>query len=534
MKTKYSLLFAALATSSAVFAQERSALIANALAVPDSVAEEFMSIEPASDEEMIEVQDSFSVLLFDSRTEQLYWQWQQQMSEYPPCDSDSTFTLLLTKEDYIKRLSALPNVIEMPYNQVVESYILMYARKRRNQVSYMLGLSKYYFPMFEEELEAAGMPIELKYLPVIESALNPQAFSRVGAAGLWQFMPGTGKLYGLENNSLVDERRDPVKATKAAVRYLNDLYTIYQDWLLVIAAYNCGPGNVNKAVRRANTKKDYWAIYNYLPRETRGYVPAFIAANYIMTYAADYKICPAQVPITPAVDTLMVTDRVHFSQISEKLGVPVEQLRLLNPQYKHDMVPGNIKPYPLRMPTLAAYAYLESKDSIIAYKKELVEQRLETDIKRGYNSSYYSGDARIHKVRSGENLSVIAKRYGVSVKNLRQWNGLRSDNLRVGQRLKVSRPQSGSSSQTASASTSNSTSAQKSTTTSTSTTSTTTSAQPTAKAEESGEVYKVRSGDNLWTISRRYGVTVEAIRQVNAPKKLDVLSVGQVIKLPKR
>lgn len=350
--------------------------------------------------------------------------------------------------------------------------------------------------------------MELKYLPVIESALNPQANSRVGAAGLWQFMPGTGKLYGLEINSLVDERRDPYRSTQAAVRYLKDLYSIYNNWLLVIAAYNCGPGNVNKAVRRANTTRDYWAVYNFLPRETRGYVPAFIAANYIMTYAQDYKICPAETPIAPAIDTLQINERVHFEQLSAKLGISVDDLRRLNPQYRIGLIPGNAKTYSLCMPTSLVYSYIENKDSILAHNKEVIAQRVEVDIKQSA-TSYTQGGVQYHKVRSGENLSVIAKRYHVSVKNLREWNRLRTDNLSVGQRLRVS--PGGTVSSTAPK-----------------------APAVDATAVESGEVYKVKSGDNLWTIAKRFGVTVEAIRGVNQPKDLNVLSIGQVIKLPKK
>ena len=455
-----------------------------------------------------EVQDTASVQQFDHAMEDMFVQWQGQYRQLQPCDGDSAYMPAFLKEDIVQRLSALPNVIEMPYNQVVRSMIDMYAGRRRKQVSYMLGLSSYYFPLFEEELEKGGLPLELKFLPVIESALNPQANSRVGAAGLWQFMPGTGKLYGLEINSLIDERRDPYRATQAAVRYLKDLYSIYNNWLLVIAAYNCGPGNVNKAIRRANTSRDYWAIYNFLPKETRGYVPAFIAANYIMTYADEYKICPADVPLAPALDTIMVNERVHFEQLSQKLGIPAEELRLLNPQYRIGLIPGNAKPYSLCMPTSLIYNYLENKDSIVAYNKEVIAQRVEVDIKQSA-TSYTQGGVQYHKVRSGENLSVIAKRYRVSVKNLRDWNHLRTDNLSVGQRLRVS-PGGASSASTA---------------------------RPAAvdhAAVPSGEVYKVKSGDTLWTIAKRFGVTVEAIRGVNQPKDLNVLSIGQVIKLPKK
>lgn len=232
---------------------------------------------------------------------------------------------------YSDRLYRLPSEMELSFNHVVRSYIEMYSVRRREQVAYMLTLGDYYFPLFEEMLDRHGLPLELKYLPVIESALNPVAVSRMGATGLWQFMLKTGQGYGLEVNSLVDERRDPYKSTEAAVRYLKDLYSIYGDWNLVIAAYNCGPGNVNKAIARSGGKQDYWEIYYRLPRETRGYVPAFIAANYIMNYYAEHNICPMKPNDFQALDTVHVNQEIHFGQISEILDIPVNELQRLNP-----------------------------------------------------------------------------------------------------------------------------------------------------------------------------------------------------------
>ena len=268
--------------------------------------------------------------IFDSSIEDMFFLWQNRMMQTSDCNEKDVNPTKIDKEVYIDRLSKLPNVMEMVYNETVRSYIEMYS-KRRKQISYMLGLSQYYFPLFEEALEAQNLPLELKYLPIIESALNPRACSPSGAAGLWQFMPGIGKVYGLENNSLIDERRDPLKSTYAATKYLKDLYAIYQDWTLVIAAYNCGPGTINKAIRRANGKHDYWQIYNYLPPQTRGYVPAFIATNYIMNYASEHNICPAETVIRPYNDTIVVNDRLSLQQVAEKIDIPIEELRLLNP-----------------------------------------------------------------------------------------------------------------------------------------------------------------------------------------------------------
>ena len=246
---------------------------------------------------------------------------------------------------YIRKLSQLPTVIEMPYNSVVRRYIDMYVQRRRALVENLLGLSTYYMPIFEEALEREGLPLELKYLPIIESALRPDATSRAGAAGLWQFMVKTGKSMGLEVNSLVDERRDPIKSSAMAARYLKDLYGIYHDWALAIASYNCGPGNVSKAIRRSGGKTDYWEIYPYLPRETRGYVPAFIAVNYVMNYYNDHNICPVLTRRPLLTDTVQVTRRVHLKQISDVLQIPIEEIRSLNPQYRRDIIPGNIRPY---------------------------------------------------------------------------------------------------------------------------------------------------------------------------------------------
>ena len=264
--------------------------------------------------------------------------------------STSEINPLFSDSVYIDRLSRIPAVMEMPYNEIIRKFIDMYTGRLRNQVSFMLSACNFYMPIFEEALDAYNLPLELRYLPIIESALNPSAVSRAGASGLWQFMLATGKMYGLESNSLVDERRDPIKATWAAARYLKELYAIYGDWNLVIAAYNCGPGTINKAIRRANGKTDYWEIYNFLPKETRGYVPAFIAANYVMTYYCDHNICPMETNIPASTDTIQVNKKLHFEQIADICGVSLEQIKSLNPQYKKNVIPGDSKPYTLRLP----------------------------------------------------------------------------------------------------------------------------------------------------------------------------------------
>ena len=267
-------------------------------------------------------------------------------------------------EEYERRLNNLPNVIAMPYNSVVQKFIDQYCERMRRSVSIMLGASNFYTPIFEDALESYGVPLELKYLPIIESALNPGATSRVGAAGLWQFMPTTGKKYGLEVTSLIDERRDPIKASYAAARMLKELYRIFGDWTLVIASYNCGPGNVSKAIKRAGGIKDYWTIYPYLPRETRGYVPAFIAANYIMNYYCEHNICPAETRLPLGTDTIIVTSDVNLETVSQRCNIELDELKALNPQYRTNRVPGGAKPCVLRMPMDAINAFIEAGDSI--------------------------------------------------------------------------------------------------------------------------------------------------------------------------
>lgn len=331
---------------------------------------------------------------------------------------------------YIERLSKLPSVIEMPYNQVVKTYIDLYAGRLRERVSYMLGLSKFYFPLFEQALDAENMPLELKYLPVIESALNPAATSKVGAAGLWQFMIYTGKDYGLQIDNLIDERRDPIKSTYVAVRYLKALYRIYGDWNLAIAAYNCGPGNVNKAIRRAGGKRDYWEIYFNLPKETRGYVPAFIAVNYLMNYAKEHNICSAQCKLPVNSDTIQVNKMVHFQQIADMLNIPVEEIKILNPQYRKELIPGNIKPQTLRLPLASAFAFIEQEDSIAKYRSDEFLLNFRKTVDPGTANDDIAQTVIRHKVRRGESIYSIASRYGVSVANIKSWNSLRSTKLR--------------------------------------------------------------------------------------------------------
>jgi membrane-bound lytic murein transglycosylase D len=349
-------------------------------------------------------------------------------------------TTTLPDSVYKARLQALPCVIELPYNERVRAFILRYVKRNPKQVARMMRMSDYYFPIFEEALCRYNLPYELCCLPIIESALNPMARSHAGAAGLWQFMPATGKLFGLEVNSLVDERMDVIKATDAACRFLSSMYTIYHDWNLVIAAYNCGSGNVNKAIRRAGGKRDFWSIYPYLPRETRNYVPIFIAANYAMNYGQAHGICKAPVEKAMMTDTIRTTQRLHLQQVSENLGIDINELRRLNPQYSRDILPGG-SVYALCLPSEKVGMYINLQDTILTYKADSLinNRRAEIDLAKvtSITGAYRVNGVTYYTIKRGDTLGGIAKKFHCSVKQLRQWNGLKNDNIREGKKLKI-------------------------------------------------------------------------------------------------
>ena len=404
---------------------------------------------------------------------------------------------------YMHRLYNLPTEMELSFNPVVRSYIEMYAKRRRDLVSYMLSIGDYYYPMFEEALDRYGLPLELKYLPVIESALNPIAVSRMGATGLWQFMLRTGQQYHLEVNSLVDERRDPYKSTEAAASYLNDLYKIYGDWNLVIAAYNCGPGNVNKAIARSGGVKDYWAIYYNLPKETRGYVPAFIAANYIMNYNDDHFICPKESTSEfMSLDTIQVTNEIHFNQISEVLEIPIEEIRRYNPQFKRDIIPGNHKPYTLVLPTNQMYAYISKSDEIKNHNKDrYLTNRMQT-LTNMNDGTVANGNVvnTYYRIKKGDTLGGIARKNRTTVRRLQSMNGIRSTKLSIGQRLIVRQ-----------------------------------TVKPVEVKEElvsSGDLkntyYRVKRGDTLGALAGRYKTTVAQLKSMNGMRSTN-LSIGKSI-----
>lgn len=381
------------------------------------------------------------------------------------------------REVYLDRLRRLPNLIEMPYNEVVQDYIDQYTGRLRRSVSFMLGVQNFYVPIFEEALEAEGVPLELKYLPVVESAFDPMATSRVGAAGLWQFMVPTAKHYGLTVNSLLDERRDPIKSSQAAARYLKDLYKSFGDWTLAIAAYNCGRNNVLKAIKRAGGARDYWAIYPYLPRETRGYVPAFIAANYVMNYYCDHKIPPMKTIAPAETDTVTVSRNLYLAQVAAACNLDVETVQAMNPQYRAGVVPGNSQPCALRLPVQSIDRFLQLGDSIynvapaaeVAERREevepaeltaqpnntttrqsrrqaLAEERRErrerraaaaAERKKRKSKRAHAEEPSEVDIRQGDTLSEIARRNNTTVEKLQKINNLDGSAIRAGKKLRV-------------------------------------------------------------------------------------------------
>lgn len=381
---------------------------------------------------------------FESDTKKMMENW--YLKNYVDLDlkSDSRQIITATDEEYIERLGKIPTTIELPYNSIVKSYIEAYTGRNRQLVEKMLGLSTYYMPIFEQALDRHGLPMELKYLPVIESALDPNAVSRAGATGLWQFMLPTSNGLGLEKSTLIDQRCDPYLSSDAAARYLKELHRTYGDWSLAIAAYNCGPGNVNKALRRAGGgKKDFWEIYPHLPKETRGYMPAFIAATYVMNYYDKHNISPVLARKPLVTDTVNVNQRVHFEQISEVLDIPIDEIRVLNPQFRKDIIPGDIKPYSLVLPSMQVYAFIANQDTIINHnaakyaRRDVVEPSSGTSVGTDSRGRYVEeSTVKTHTVKRGETLSSIARKYGVTASSIRQSNRI-GRSVKRGQKLKI-------------------------------------------------------------------------------------------------
>ena len=422
---------------------------------------------------------------------------------------DSTYVPHFSDREYKKRIEQMNSVVPLTYNEKVQTYIDVYANRRRNSVATMLGMAEYYFPMFEDVFEKYNVPLELKYLSIIESALNPKAKSPAGARGLWQFMPSTGKVYGLKIDSYLDERCDPVKSTHAAAQYLNSLYSIFDDWILAIAAYNCGPGNVKKAIARSGGKTDFWDIYPNLPRETRSYVPAFIAAFYVFEHHELHNLYPRKVTV-PQVDTVLVKKKLHFKQVAEYLQVPLKEIEDVNPQYKADSEEGS----PLYLPLEIVSPFIRLQDSIYAYKDSLYlnlqPERViaSSSSKVDYSTSTAGKTKTYYTVRQGDTYSKIASKYGVSVNALKSWNHKTSNMLHIGDKLVVyvAKQGGGNYAHTSTKST------QKTVASSTSTKQNSTITPP---VTNSSSFHTVRQGDTLWGISQAYGTTVENIKSLN-------------------
>ncbi|MDE5846351.1 MAG: LysM peptidoglycan-binding domain-containing protein [Muribaculaceae bacterium] len=513
---------------------------------------------------------------FEQDTQKLLEGW--YMRNYTATDNSATAKkdVETSDETIRKRLAAMPTVIEMPFNSIVRQYIDRYTKTGRPQVSAILGLGLYYMPIFEQALEERGLPHELKYLPVIESALDPNAVSKHGATGLWQLMLATGKGLGLDCNSLVDERRDPYASSRAAAELLKQLYDTYGDWSLAIAAYNSGPSAVNKAIRRAGgdaSKADFWSIYPYLSDETRGYVPMFIAANYVMTYYPQHNISPV-LPTKPLVtDTVGVTDRMHFDQIEAVLAIPKEELRILNPQYREDLIPGTPeRPYMLVLPSKQIHAYLMSHDQILSYQADKYGRR--TTVEPGsapkgeaaslaaagpadaldqMPASTAATGSVTHKVAAGETLTSIAAKYGVQAADIRTANNLRRNAVRVGQVLTINGvdPEIAASSRKEAeklvatvtsetqapaqtqAQTRQTAKQKKETAAASKTTKATASKKQTAAAskKQKATTHTIKNGENLGRIAKKYGVTVEAIKKANG-MKTDAIRAGKELKIP--
>ncbi len=438
-------------------------------------------------------------------------------SEGQEYDMDSVhFESNVPDKVYIERLEAMNSFITLPFNETVRNYIILYSEKMPTKMGHILGLCRYYMPIFEEIFNKYDMPLELKYMAVIESALNPVAVSRAGAKGMWQFMYKTARDYGLEINSYVDERLDPVASADAAARFLSDSYAIFGDWNLAISSYNCGAGNVNKAIRRSGGKRDFWSIYPYLPRETRGYVPAFVGAMYAIRYYKEHGLVPEVVPMPEHTDTFRVHKQLHFKQVNALAGVPMDDLHNLNPQYMHDIVPGASQEYILRIPYQYTNAYIEHEDSLYTY---MVDSLFKPATLKAIEEGRASGGGRItYKVKSGDYLGRIASRYHVSINQIKQWNHLRSNNLRVGQILYIYGRGSGPASQEASSKPVSGTKAA-------------TGSKP---ASGSGyTVYTVKRGDTLYDIAARYpGVSAQDIMKYNGISSK--IRIGQKIKIPNR
>ena len=487
----------------------------------DSIANEMLSLYADSESKntVPAIAEEYTTEVSDSLLNLWYVQKKVAQSEEGYYDMDSVrFQSNVPDSVYIERIREMNSFITLPYNDIVKNYIIKYSEKMPTSIGKILGLCEYYMPIFEEIFSLYDMPEELRAMAVIESAMNPLAVSRVGAKGMWQFMYSTAKIYGLHIDSFVDERLDPIKSAHAAAQYLQDAYEIFGDWNLAIASYNCGAGNVNKAIRRSGGKRGFWDIWPYLPRETRGYVPAFVGALYTMNYYKEHGIRPVAVATTAHVDTMHINKMLHLKQVSELTGAPLEDLKNLNPQYRHEIIPGNEREYILRIPYTYTNAFLEHEDSLYRHKADIYFNPVTIKkIKDGGD-----GERIVYRVKSGDYLGKIAINHGTTVAKIKKWNNLTTNDIRVGQRLIIYRGGKAPA------------------TTSTKTSSSQSAAKPTVQTKQSQSIpagtayteYVVKSGESLYLIAKKFpGVSAQNIMDFNGIGTN--IKPGMKIKIPK-
>ena len=482
--------------------------------IEDSLSREIINLYEAEEEarDTVTRYEEYTAEVSDSLLDIWYTHKKVAEFEYDILDVDSIrFESNVPDSVYVDRIKAMNSFITLPYNDIVKRNIILYSEKMPERMAHMLGLCEYYMPIFQETFNRYDMPEELKAMAIIESAMNPLAVSRVGAKGMWQFMYQTAKSYGLNINSFVDERLDPVKSADAAARYLMDAYEIFGDWNLAIASYNCGAGNVKKAIRRSGGSRAFWDIWPYLPRETRGYVPAFVGALYTMTYYKEHGIRPEAVQMPVHVDTFKINKMLHLKQVSELTGAPLEDLKNLNPQYRHEIIPGNEKEYILRIPYTYTNAFIDNEDSLYTHKADIYFNPVTIKkIKDGGD-----GERIVYRVKNGDYLGRIASRHGCTVNQIKRWNNLKSNNIRVGQRLIIYR--GGKAPASTSAPSKKATPVKQTST-------------------DSGEyiTYTVQNGDSFYTIAKKYpGVSAQNIMDFNGIESSKIRP-GMKIKIPKR
>lgn len=448
----------------------------------------------------------------DSLLSMWYIQKRLTIEDSKMVDLDSVvLTSNIPDEVYIDRLNKMNSLVPMSYNNIIKNHIILYTEKIPQKAQSILGLSNYYLPIFEEILNSYGLPTELKALAIIESALNPTATSRAKARGMWQFMYRTALQYNLKINSYVDERLDPIASTHAAAKYLRDAYTIFGDWALAISSYNCGIGNVNKAIRRAG-KSDFWAIYPFLPRETRGYYPSFVAALYLVNYYREHNLKPMHFNLPAHVDTFYIKNNLHFEQISALVGIPVSEIKNYNPQYLHNIIPATEQGYILQLPFNYTSKFIDNEQQIYKYKDSVyfnpITKKSIEESKKAVNSNL------VHTVKKGETLGGIALKYRVKLSDLMKWNGLNSKSvIRIGQKIRIYAPSSGGSTSSSNSSSSKSVS-----------------------TTNSGgyQWYTVKKGDTLLGISYKFkGVSLSDILKINGFTKNTKIYPGNKIKIKK-